>query len=122
MKPAMPGIVFNFMKEIIMTTTFAKSAVSTLVLAVAALGAASSFAAEAAKGTEGEMLFAPAFTSTVTRAEVQTDLIRAAKSGQIIPSIAGTTLKQPEFVSKRSVAEVRAEAVVAAHHPVIGTI
>ncbi len=105
-----------------MTTTFAKSAVSTLVLAVAALGAASSFAAEPAKGTEGELMFAPAFTSTVTRAEVQTDLIRAAKLGQIIPSIAGTTLKQPEFVSKRSVAEVRAEAVVAAHHPVIGTI
>ena len=105
-----------------MTTNFAKSAVSTLVLAVAALGAANSFAAGGtAKGTEGEMLL-PAFTSTTTRAEVQTDLIRAAKSGQIIPSTAGTTLKAPEFVSTRAAADVRAEAVVAAHNPVVGTI
>lgn len=109
-----------------MTKSFAKSAVSsfasTLVLAVAALGAASSFAAGGpVKGTEGELLF-PAFTSVTTRAEVQSDLIRAAKSGQIIASTAGTTLKAPEFVSTRSVADVRAEAVVAAHNPVIGTI
>jgi hypothetical protein len=105
-----------------MTTNFAKSAVSTLVLAVAALGAASSFAGTSdVKGTEGEMLTS-AFTSTTTRAAVQSDLIRAAKSGQIIASIAGTTLKAPEFMSSRSAAEVRAEAVVAAHHPVVGTI
>lgn len=105
-----------------MTNNFAKSAVSTLVLAVAALGAANSFAAAGTvKFTEGEMLL-PAFTSTTTRAEVQTDLIRAAKSGQIIPSTAGTTLKAPEFVSTRAAADVRAEAVVAAHNPVVGTI
>ena len=105
------------------TINFAKSAVSTLVLAVAALGAANSFAAtSAAKGTEGEMLAATTFTSTTTRAEVQTDLIRAAKSGQIVPSIAGTTLKAPVFMSTRSAAEVRAEGVVAAHTPVFGTI
>lgn len=101
---------------------FTKSAVSTLVLAVATLGAASSFAASGpAKGSEGEMLF-PAFTSTATRAEVQTDLIRAANSGQIIPSIAGTTLKAPEFMGTRAAADVRAEGVVAARSPVIGTI
>ncbi len=105
-----------------MTTNFAKSAVSTVVLAVAALGAASSFAGTSdAKTTDGQLLF-PSFTSTMTRAQVQADYIKAAKSGQIIPSTAGTTLKVPEFVSTRSAAEVRAEAVVAAHHPVIGTI
>ncbi len=104
-----------------MTINFAKTAATTLILAAAALGAASSFAAGVAKGPEGEVLL-PAFTSTTTRAAVQTELIRAAKSGQIIPSIAGTTLKAPEFVSTRSAADVRAEAVAAARHPVVGTI
>ena len=114
---------FNFLQDIIMTTHFAKTAVSTLVLAAAALGAASSFAGTSTvKGTEGEMLAVTTFTSSTTRAEVQTDLIRAAKSGQIVPSIAGTTLKAPEFMSTRSAADVRAEAVVAAHTPVFGTI
>ncbi len=102
---------------------FTKSAVSTLVLAVAALGAASSFAGTStAQGTEGEMLALTTFTSTTTRAEVQTDLIRAAKSGQIIPSTAGTTLKTPEFMSTRAAADVRAEGVVAARTGVFGTI
>lgn len=105
-----------------MTTNFAKTAASTLVLAAAAFGAASTFAASGtAKGTEGEMLL-PAFTSTTTRAQVQTDLVRAAKLGQIIPSISGTTLKAPMFVSTRLAADVHAEAVTAAQHPVVGTI
>ena len=106
-----------------MTTNFAKSAVSTLVLAVAALGAASSFAGTStAKGTEGEMLFAPAFTSTMTRDQVKAEYLQAAKTHQIVAATEGAVLVEPAFVSTRSVAEVRAEAVVAAHHPVIGTI
>lgn len=106
-----------------MTTHFAKTAVSTVVLAIAALGAASSFAgASDAKTTDGQWLF-PAFTSTLTRAQVQADYIKAAKSGQIIQATEGAVLKVPEFVSTRSAAEVRAEAVMAARHsPVVGSI
>ena len=106
-----------------MTTNFAKSAVSTVVLAIAALGAASSFAgASDAKTTDGQLLF-PAFTSTLTRAQVQADYIKAAKAGEIVPSTLGTTVKAPEFVGTRSAAEVRAEAVMAARHsPVVGSI
>lgn len=106
-----------------MKTNSAKTAVSTIVLAIAAFGAASSFAASSsAKGTEGEMLTAPAFASATTRADVKADYVRAAKSGQIIQSIEGTTLRAPAFVSTRSAAEVRAEGVTAAHTPVFGTI
>ena len=42
------------------------------------------------------------FTSTLTRAQVQADYVQAAKAGQISPSIEGTTLKVPTFVSTRS--------------------
>ncbi len=105
-----------------MTTHFAKSAVSTLVLAVATLGAASSFAGTSdAITSDGQLLF-PAFTSTMTRAQVQADTIKAAKSGQIVQATEGAVFKMPEFVSTRSAAEVRAEAVTAAHTPVFGTI
>ena len=103
-----------------MTTHFAKSTVSALVLVVAAMGAASSFAGTSdAKTTDGQLLF-PAFTSTMSRAQVQADYIKAAKSGQIVPSTLGTTVKAPEFVSTRSPADVRAEAVYAAHHSNVG--
>ena len=124
MQPAMPENVlkcfFNFLKEIIMTTNFAKTAASTLVLAVAALGAASSFAGTSdAKTTDGQLLF-PAFTSTMTRAQVQADYIKAAKSGQIVQATEGAVLKVPDFVSTRSAADVRAEAVNAAHHSNVG--
>ena len=113
----------QLLKEIIMTTTFTKSVVSTLVLAMVALGAASSFAASStAKGTEGEMLFAPAFTSKVTRDQVKAEYFQAAKTHQIVAATEGAVLAEPAFVSTRSVAEVRTEAVVAAHHPVIGTL
>ena len=106
-----------------MTTNFAKTAVSTVVLAIAALGAASSFAGTSdAKTTDGQWLF-PAFTSTMTRAQVQAAYIKAAKAGEIVPSTLGTTVKAPEFVGTRSAAEVRAEAVMAARHsPVVGSI
>ena len=100
-----------------MNAITAKTAVSSIVLALAALGSASSFAATSdVKNSAGEPLF-PAFTSVLTRAQVQADYIKAVKAGEIVASIEGTTLKAPAFVSVRSVAEVRAEAVMAAHHP-----
>ena len=109
-----------------MTTKFAKTAVATLssvVLAVATLGATSSFAATStARNTDGDLLFAPALTSTTTRAQVQAEYIKAAKSGQIIPSSDGITLRAPAFVSARPAAEVHAEALVAARAPVFGSI
>ena len=107
-----------------MTTNFAKSAVSTVVLAIAALGAASSIAGTStARNTDGDLRFAPALTSTTTRAQVQADYIKAAKAGEIVPSTLGTTVKAPEFVGTRSAAEVRAEAMMAARHsPVVGSI
>ena len=122
MKPAMPRLVLlTFLKEIIMTTHFAKSAVSTLVLAVAALGAASSIAGTStARNTDGDLRFTPALTSTTTRAQVQAEYIQAAKSGQIVLSSDGTMLRAPAFVGTRSAAEVRAEAVYAAHHSTMG--
>ena len=106
------------------TTNFAKSAVSTLVLAIAALGTASSFAASntANKGSEGEMLAATTFVSATTRADVKADYLKAAKSGQIVASTVGTTLKAPEFMSTRAAADVRSEAITAAHTPVFGTL
>ena len=106
------------------TTNFAKSTVSTLVLGMAALGTASSFAASnaAAKGSEGEMLAATTFVSTTTRADVKADYLKAAKSGQIVAATEGTTLKAPEFMSTRSSADVRSEAIAAANTPVFGTL
>ena len=99
-----------------MNAITAKTAVSSIVLALAALGSASSFAATSdAKNSAGEPLF-PAFTSVLTRAQVQADYIKAVKAGEIVPSIEGTTLKAPAFMSVRSVADVRAEAVMAARH------
>ena len=99
-----------------MNAITAKTAVSSIVLALAALGSASSFAATSdVKNSAGEPLF-PAFTSVLTRAQVQADYIKAVKAGEIVPSIEGTTLKAPAFMSVRSVADVRAEAVMAAHH------
>ena len=99
-----------------MNAISAKTAVSSIVLALAALGSASSFAAASdVKNSAGEPLF-PAFTSVLTRAQVQADYIKAVKAGEIVPSIEGTTLKAPAFMSVRSVADVRAEAVMAARH------
>ena len=99
-----------------MNAITAKTAVSSIVLALAALGSASSFAATSdVKNSAGEPLF-PAFTSVLTRAQVQADYIKAVKAGEIVPSIEGTTLKAPAFMSVRSVADVRAEAVMAARH------
>ena len=105
-----------------MNSAIAKTAVSSIVLALAALGSASSFAADSAvKNSAGELLF-PVFTSTMTRAQVQADYLRAAKAGLIVPSIEGTTLKAPAFVSTRSPAEVHSEAVMAARTQPVGTI
>ena len=99
-----------------MNAITAKTAVSSIILALAALGSASSFAATSdVKNSAGEPLF-PAFTSVLTRAQVQADYIKAVKAGEIVPSIEGTTLKAPAFMSVRSVADVRAEAVMAARH------
>ena len=51
-----------------MNSTTAKTAVSSIVLALAALGSASSFGADSnVKNSAGEPLF-PAFTSVLTRA------------------------------------------------------
>ena len=100
-----------------MNATLAKTAASSIVLALAALGSASSFAADSTvKNSAGEPLF-PAFTSVLTRAQVQADYLQAARAGQIVPSIEGTTLKAPAFVSTRSPAEVRMEAAMAVAHP-----
>ena len=102
-----------------MNAITAKTAVSSIVLALAALatfGSASSFAATSdVKNSAGEPLF-PAFTSVLTRAQVQADYVKAVKAGEIVASIEGTTLKAPAFMSVRSVADVRAEAVMAARH------
>ena len=100
-----------------MNSTIAKTAVSSIVLALAALGSASSFAADSnVKNSAGEPLF-PAFTSVLTRAQVQADYFKAMKAGQIVASIEGTTLKAPAFASTRSAAEVHSEAVMAVAHP-----
>ncbi len=126
-----------------MKTNFAKTTVSTVVMALAALGAASSFAAnvptdavgnktraevraeylqavkngEIVSATEGTVLVAPAFVSTKTRAEVRAEYLQAVKSGQIVQATEGAMLVGPAFVSTHSRAEVRAEAVAAAHNP-----
>lgn len=112
-----------------MTSTFAKSASATmsstartLVLALAALGSVSSFAdANGVKNSDGELRF-PVFASTLTRDQVRADYFQAVKAGQIVQTTEGTTLKAPAFVSTRSSAEVHAEAVVASHTPVFGSI
>ena len=97
-----------------MTSTFAKSAsatvsttVSTLVLALAALGSVSSFAgANGVKNSDGELRF-PVFASTLTRDQVRAEYFQAVKAGQIVQTTEGTTLKAPAFVSTRSSAEVK---------------
>lgn len=100
-----------------MNSTIAKTAVSSIVLALAALGSASSFASDSTvKNSAGELLF-PHFTSTMTQAQVQAEYFKALKAGQIVPSIEGTTLKAPAFASSRSPAEVRMEAVMSVAHP-----
>jgi len=126
-----------------MKTNFAKTTVSTVVMALAALGAASSFAAniptdavgnktraevraeylqavkngEIVSATEGAVLVAPAFVSTKTRADVRAEYLQAVKNGQIVQVTEGEPLVAPAFVSTRTRDEVRAEAVAAAHNP-----
>ncbi len=102
-----------------MTSTIAKTAVSSIVLALAALGSASSFAENSTAITSEGKLHFPVFTSTMTRAQVHADYLKAAMAGLIVPGIEGTTVKAPAFVSTRSVAEVHAEAVMAVAHPAL---
>ena len=105
-----------------MNATLAKTAASSIVLALAALGSASSFAANStARNIDGELRF-PVFTSTTTRAQVQADYLQAARAGLIIPSSEGMTLKLPAFASARSVADVHSEAVMAARTQPLGSI
>ena len=99
-----------------MNSTIAKTAVSSIVLALAALGSASSFAA-AQKGTEGESLWTPAVMSSKTRADVQAEYFKAVKAGQLVAMTEGTIFVAPAFMTARSRDDVRAEAVMAAHHP-----
>jgi hypothetical protein len=100
-----------------MNSNIAKTAISSIFLALAALGSASSFAASVQKGTEGETLSAPAFMSAKSRAEVQAEYFQAVKAGQLVAMTEGTVLVAPAFMSTRSADDVRAEAVMAAHHP-----
>ena len=99
-----------------MNFTIAKTAASSIVLALAALGSASSFAA-AQKGTEGEALWTPAVMSHQTREAVQANYFQAVKAGQLVAMTEGAVLLGPDFMSTRTRAEVRAEAVMAASHP-----
>lgn len=100
-----------------MNSNIAKTAISSIVLALAALGSASSFAASTQKGTEGEALSASSFMSTKSRAEVQADYFQAVKAGQLVAMTEGTVLVAPAFMSIRTADDVRVEAVMAAHHP-----
>ena len=100
-----------------MNAITAKTAVSSIVLALAAFGSASSFAASTQKGTEGEALFAPAIMSVTSRAAVQADYFQAVKAGQLVAMTEGTVLVAPAFMSIRTRDGVHAEAVMAAHHP-----
>jgi hypothetical protein len=100
-----------------MNSNITKTAISSIVLALAALGSASSFAASTQKGTEGEALSAPAFMSSKSRADVQAEYFRAVKAGQLVAMTEGTVLVTPAFMSVRSTNDVHAEAVMAAQHP-----
>ena len=105
-----------------MNATLAKTAASSIVLALAALGSASSFAANSTlRNSDRELLF-PVFTSTTTRAQVQADYLQAARAGLIVASSEGMTPKVPAFVSTRSVADVHSEAVMAARTQPVGSI
>ena len=99
-----------------MNSITAKTAVSSIVLALAAFGSASSFAGTQ-KGTEGEALFAPTFVSVTSRAAVQAAYFQAVKSGQLVAMTEGTVLVVPAFMSQRTRDGVHAEAVMAASHP-----
>lgn len=112
-----------------MKTNFAKTTVSTVVMALATLGAASSFAAyvpvDAMGGktgqivsvTEGDVLVTPTLASTKARAEVRAEYLQAVKNGQIVSATEAANAVTPLFVSTRAREEVRAEAVTAAHNP-----
>jgi hypothetical protein len=111
-------VFFNFfLRNLIMNANIAKTAISSIVLALAALGSAGSFAASVQKGTEGETVWAPALTSNKTRAEVQAEYFQAVKSGQIVAMTEGAVLVAPEFMSIRSRDDLHTEAVMAASHP-----
>ena len=112
-----------------MKTNFAKTTVSTVVMALATLGAASSFAANAPVAgmsgkaaqivtvTEGDVLVMPSLASTTTRAEVRAEYLQAVKNGQFVSSTEASNALTPQFVSTHTRAELRAEAVAAAHNP-----
>ena len=105
-----------------MNSTLAKTAASSIVLALAALGSASSFAASSTvRNSDGELRF-PVFTSAMTRAQVQADYLQAARAGLITSSSEGMTLKVPAFASARSPADVHSEAVMAARTQPVGSI
>ena len=100
-----------------MNSTIAKNTASSIVLTLAALGCASSFAANMQNGTEGEALYTQDLMSTKTRAEVQAGYLQAVKAGQLVAMTEGTMLVGPAFMSTRTREEVRAEAVMAGSHP-----
>ena len=106
-----------------MNSITAKTAVSSIVLALAAFGSASSFAGGTQIGTEGEALTSSTFVSVTSRAAVQADYVQAAKSGQIVAMTEGAVLVSPAFMSQRTRDGVHTEAVMAASHPLnIGTL
>lgn len=115
-----------------MKTNFAKTTsftAATVVMALATLGAASSFAANAPVAgmggksaqivtvTEGDVVVMPTLASTRARAEVRAEYLQAVKNGQIVSATEAANAVTPRFVSTRARDEVRAEAVAAAHNP-----
>ena len=100
-----------------MNSISTKTALSSIVLALAALatlGSASSFAGTQI-GTEGEALTPSTFVSVTSRAAVQADYFQAVKSGQLVAMTEGAVLVSPAFMSQRARDGVHTEAVMAAH-------
>jgi nucleoid-associated protein YgaU len=79
-----------------MKTNFAKTTVSTVVLALAAFGAASSFAANNP-------------TDARTRADVRAETLQAVKAGTIVSHGEGAALQEPVLVSNTTRAQVQAD-------------
>lgn len=107
----------HFLKETIMKTT----SVATALILTSALLAGTSFAqvqdrsdATAMRTSGGASAELKSETSTLTREAVMAEYVAAKKAGTL-PQVGERETLQPVITSTRSRADVRADAVVAAH-------
>lgn len=89
--------------------------IATTVFAIAAMSGASAFAQNNLYGEAALVIPPVASTSNVTRAQVQAEYLQARQKGELPVSPEAAFAAAPAAPSTVTRAEVRAQAIVAAH-------